>query len=259
MNIQVPFSAFSSFNADKHYFVNTLALNTEDNTCYNLEDRPIDFAYFNGAGLIYVADETVDGNADDNYRIIYDNMRIDNVVTPVVDAQYDAATNVTNLTWTNTNEGYVKYEVYKDDSLIATVDIPSYTDTAPDVDAVYNVVAKKTLTYEENKTVGTQILASNTAGDAIAYATIDFDAANGVNVTGTFNPGAEGVWIVVKFDKNYAVIGDVHTETITASDTQQTKSYNVGSCGENETVKSFLWNNLNDIIPKIDAAVYPNN
>ncbi|MDD6735013.1 MAG: hypothetical protein PUE13_01730 [Clostridiales bacterium] len=34
MNIQVPFSAFSSFNADNHYFVNTLVLNAEDNTCY---------------------------------------------------------------------------------------------------------------------------------------------------------------------------------------------------------------------------------
>ena len=262
INVQVPFSAFSSFDSTKNYFVKTTAFNSENNTCYQLDNRPIDFKYFNGAGLIFVPDsETYTLNTSDNdrYAIVYDSMRIDNIQTPVVSAQYDDAAKAVNLTWTDANEGYVEYDVYKNNEKLGTTKWAEYTDTTgADVDAEYTVAAKRTFTYPQNGTTGSQTVSSLTEGGKIMYAKVDFaQTDSGVTATGTFNPGAEGVWIVVKFDKNYSVEGQIHFEDITKSSEQQVTSYNAGAISDGGCVKSFLWNNLKDITPKIDAARYP--
>lgn len=263
VTINVPLSAFAS--ADSNYHQKMYTMSTNVSSPATVDPRPIDFKYFMGAGLVYVADgtETAEGQDAGVYNFDIDNMAIYNVSAPVAAAEYDAAANVTKVTWDMANEGYATYDLYKNNVLVAEdVENGEYTDTTPDVDAVYTVKANHVVNYAKANKYSTstsvQKLTTGSDNAAIDYATIDFDAASdGVKAIGKFNPGATGVWIVVKFDKNYSVVGDVHAETVSAAENQQMKEYNAGVLGEGETVKSFLWNNLTDIIPKIDAEVYP--
>lgn len=264
VTVNVPLSAFAS--ADSNYHQKMYTMSTVVATPATTDPRPIDFKYFMGAGLVYVADgtETAEGKDAGVYNFDIDNMAIFNVTTPEVTSAYDAASNSTKLTWNMPNEGYATYDLYKNGVMIAEdVENGEYTDTTPDVDAVYEVKANYVVDYAKaNKystSTSTQKLTNDSDSTAIDYATVDFDAADGVKAIGKFNPGATGVWIVVKFDKNYSVVGDVYTETISAENNQQVKEHNVGALNEGETVKSFLWNNLTEIIPKIDAGEYPVN
>ncbi len=262
VTVNVPLSAFKNINDGYNRKIYTMS--TDLNNLGTTTSRPIDFKYFTGAGLVYVADGTeTNGDKDAaDYGIHLDNMAIYNVKAPVVNATYDAGANATNVTWDMANEGYVTYDVYKNGNRIAEdVENGTYTDTEPNVDAVYTVKANNVIDYLKANKYSTseskQTLTNVSDGAKIEYATVDFDTANGVKAIGKFNPGATGVWIVIKFDKNYSVVGDIHTEDISKLSEQQVKEYNTGTLGEGETVKSFLWSDLTNILPKIDAEVYP--